>query len=350
MNLFKYRYADQDNMPLPLSYTLGLTHKCNARCKTCFIYENRPINELKPEEWERILLSLGNSPHWVTFTGGEPFLYKDIEEVYYLLVDLCSPKIVNIPTNGQLTERIVEQVWDMAKMCRDTKLIINVSLDHYLPFKNDEIRGVEGYYRNAAKTIDKLNKIHAPNLTVGIHTVVSKYNVNELPAIAINLRKLLKDPNNFITEIAEHRKELRTVGKDIQPTDQDYSNAIECLLIKQNGRLGLSKIKQSLRRQYYENVIKYLNTGTTGLRCLAGSASVQIDATGEVWNCCIKTLRFGNIRTVNYDLKRLWNTPRAIDVRKQSKDCSCPLANASYTNMLASPKHIYRTAKESLIG
>src|SRR5207248_4725376 len=39
---------------------------------------------------------------------------------------------------------------------------------------------------------------------------------------------------------------------------------------------------------------------------------------------------------VNYDFKRIWFSPEADRVRTsiRNKECHCPLANASYTNML----------------
>jgi hypothetical protein len=44
----------------------------------------------------------------------------------------------------------------------------------------------------------------------------------------------------------------------------------------------------------------------------------------------------GNLRDHNYDFKEIWFGEAIKDVRRSiaAKECYCPLANASYTNML----------------
>ena len=43
-----------------------------------------------------------------------------------------------------------------------------------------------------------------------------------------------------------------------------------------------------------------------------------------------------NLRSVDYDFKRVWFSKEADTIRAsiKAKECHCPLANASYTNML----------------
>jgi hypothetical protein len=49
----------------------------------------------------------------------------------------------------------------------------------------------------------------------------------------------------------------------------------------------------------------------------------------------------GNLRDVNYNFEKIWFSNQAEKIRNPIRDkkCFCPLANASYTNMLVS----YRT-------
>lgn len=347
-NLPQYQIARTFNWQasLPFNYTLGLTYRCNARCKTCKIYEHESVEELTPSEWEKIFRGLGKSPYWITFTGGEPFLYSDLVEVYYDLVTTCKPTIVNIPTNGLLTDRTVDWVWQMAKISPKTKLIINVSLDHWIPSKNDEIRGVRGYFSKATKTVSQLQSIKADNLTVGIHTVVSKLNVVDLPNIHDNLSNLLVNPNNYITEIAENRVELGTMEEDITPKVWQYKEAIECLV---NGK-GHS-IKQAFRKEYYHNVSEWLyQDGHKMPPCYAGYASCQIAPDGEVWFCCIKAESIGNLREASYDFKELWNGLVAQEKRLEYRKCSCPMANVSYTNALFHYPTLLKVIKNATIG
>jgi len=339
------------NSPLPINYTLGLTYACNARCKTCRVYERDKGNELTVEEWVKIFNNIGKSPYWVTFTGGEPFLYKDIVEVYYHLTRICQPSIVNIPTNGLLSDRIYDWVWQMKKLSPSTNLVINISLDHWLAHENDELRGVGGYYGKATDTLKKLQSIEDHNLRVGIHTVISKYNIAELPSITRILKAKLKDSHNYVTEIAELREELNNMGLSITPKGTDYSNAIECLTTKPstNGRDRLAKLKQAFRLEYYHNVEKYMLTGEHKVPCYAGYASAQIAPDGDVWFCCIKAQSVGNLRTAGYNFKSLWNNQNTRELRNWTVNCYCPMANVSYTNMLLNTDSIIKVLKVALL-
>jgi hypothetical protein len=44
----------------------------------------------------------------------------------------------------------------------------------------------------------------------------------------------------------------------------------------------------------------------------------------------------GNLRDVDYDFRKIWFSKAADNFRKSVKhrECYCPLANSSYTNML----------------
>ncbi|MEM3593090.1 MAG: 4Fe-4S cluster-binding domain-containing protein, partial [Candidatus Jordarchaeaceae archaeon] len=102
---------------LPLNYTLGVTYRCNSKCKTCNIWKIqqriKPEQELSLSEWEMTLKDIGESPFWITLTGGEPFLRKDLTELVEIIDDYCRPKIINIPTNGilwRIIPRSVEEI------------------------------------------------------------------------------------------------------------------------------------------------------------------------------------------------------------------------------------------------
>jgi len=327
----------QTRPPMPINYTLGLTYRCNSRCKTCNIHSQPKVGELTLNEWTRIFRSIGKSPYWVTFSGGEPFLRDDIILLHDRLCSICNPKIINIPTNGLLTDKIVDSVWEMALRHQEVRVVINLSIDHYLADKNDEIRGVNGAFEKSTKTYRELSKLNLHNLCVGIHTVISKFNVDEFPQICNGLTKL--NPTQYITEIAEERKELCTVGSDITPKVEDYENAINYLVTKMNQWKGLSRLTRAFRLQYYQNVVKTLKLRRQIIPCYAGYTSCQISPDGNVVFCCIKYDSIGNLGDVDYDFRRLWYSAKANNMRKQVRNngCYCPMANVSYTNMLMHP-------------
>ncbi len=324
---------------LPVNVTMSLLYSCNSRCKTCHVYAKSP-DRLSLEEFDRIFASLGKAPFWFTMSGGEPFLREDIADICIMAYDRCQPAILNIPTNASLYKIIPERVQHILEHCRESELIINVSLDD-IGEKHDEIRGFPGSFERAVTTYTALQELSSTyaNLTLGIHTVISRYNVERIPAIYEQLQHFA--PDSYITEIAEQRVELDTMNRDITPTPEQYGKAIDFLSdqIRQHHFSGTSRITQSFRLEYYDLVKKILTRRTQVIPCYAGVTSVQISPQGDVWPCCVRADVMGNLRENGYDFRRIWQSENADRIRAsiKRKACFCPLANASYTNILCSP-------------
>jgi MoaA/NifB/PqqE/SkfB family radical SAM enzyme len=319
---------------LPVNITLSPTPRCNSRCLTCNIWMKRE-NELSITEWNRIFDSLGHAPFWFTVSGGEPFMFKDLVPLCQSLYERCRPGIINIPTNSLMCDIIPRKVEEICRSCAKAQVIINLSLDG-VGANHDEIRGIPGNFEKFEENYRALRRLNCPNLTVGIHSVISRFNVDhvaELFDYAFGI-----EPDSYITEIAEQRVELDTVGLGITPSADKYSQAVGQLIERVQSRhfKGISRITEAFRLEYYKLVKRILTEETQVVPCFAGWASAQIYASGEVWPCCIRADNLANLRDVNYDFKRIWFSHEADRVRTsiRAKECHCPLANASYTNML----------------
>lgn len=327
-----------------MSLTLSVTYRCNSRCKTCNIHEKR-ANELTVDEWGRIFTSLGKAPFWVTFSGGEPFLREDLEEIARTLYWKSSPAIINFPTNGLLPERICRAVSRLADECVKSRLIVNVSIDG-VGKEHDEIRGVGGSYERAVATFEGLKRLAKPNLSVGIHSVISALNVDSMERLYDEIKKL--KPDSYITEIAEERRELGTMGWEITPSREMYGKAVAELIKRMEkahfGKIGL--LTRAFRIEYYRLVLRILAEKRQVLPCYAGFASAQIAPDGDLWMCCVKAESIGNLRESGYDFPALWFSNKAQKARAAIKagECYCPLANAGYTNMLHSAQSLCRVA------
>ncbi len=334
---------------LPMNYTVSLLYTCNSRCSTCNIWKKKADN-LTVEEYRKIFKSVGHSPFWITFSGGEPFLRQDIVEVVKAIYDVSKPRIINIPTNGILTKTIVENVEAICNACPKAHITINVSLDGF-DSQHDEIRGVPGNYKKATATYTRLKALKVPNLSVGIHTVISKFNVQSFSLVANELMKL--KPDSYITEIAEERIELDTMGTNITPSLVEYKSAIDYLIhrIKNDHYKGMSKITMAFRIEYYNLVKQTLRDNRQVIPCYSGIASAQIAPDGDVWSCCIKSRVVGNLRKTGYNFRKAWfSTEGELERRSvHKKECWCPLANAAYTNMLMDIPTLWRVFYRSYI-
>ena len=167
--------------------------------------------------------------------------------------------------------------------------------------------------------------------------MISNFNVDSFPDLCEYVQRELK-PDSYITEIAEERVELDTVGLGITPTAEKYTVAIDALLesMREERLTGVAEVAQAFRRQYYELVKRTLREQRQVIPCMAGVASAQIAPNGDVWTCCVRAESMGNLRDHGYDFGSVWRTGKAKQLRRsiKNRECYCPLANAAYTNML----------------
>lgn len=346
-------YVTGRPMTLPVNITVSVSYRCNSRCKTCNVWL-LPNDDLTIDEWDRAFESLGRAPYWFTFSGGEPTLRKDLPDMVASAYTHCRPGIINIPTNGIQDRIIPGRVEQILAACPDSEVIINLSLDG-VGENHDRVRGVRGNFEHAMRTYAGLKELKSryPNFTLGVHSVLSNFTIDWFPELCEFVQRELQ-PDQYITEIAEERVELDTVGLGITPSVEKYSVAIDTLVasLKDQKIQGISRVTQAFRKQYYEIVKRTLREHRQVIPCAAGVASAQIAPNGDVWTCCIRAESMGNLRDYDFDFSKVWNSAKASELRRSIKagECYCPLANASYTNMLLHPPTVAKVVREVALG
>jgi MoaA/NifB/PqqE/SkfB family radical SAM enzyme len=187
----------------------------------------------------------------------------------------------------------------------------------------------------------QLKELNRPNLTVGVHSVISRFNVDHFPELHEFVTTQMR-PDSFIFEIAEERTELGTVGAGITPRCEGYAQAVDRM--SQRSRLethhGRSRFIQAFRREYYKLTEAFLQTGRQMIPCYAGWASAHIGPNGDVWSCAVLAEPIANLRDHAFDFKRIWSNSLAEPIRRsiRNQECACPLANAAFTSMLMRPR------------
>ncbi len=336
---------------LPFSVVVSVSYRCNSKCRTCDVWR-KPNDDLTLAEWTRVFQTIGQ-PIYLTFTGGEPFLRKDLPELVLAGYAHCRPEYITIPTNGILTERIVAGVEQICAGAPRSKIGINLSLDG-VGAEHDDIRNVPGNWAKAMATWDALKvlrKKHA-NLVLSIHTVISQFNVKRFREIYAGLEPLA--PDSYITEVAEERVELDTVGLGITPFADDYAPLADFLSARARATpaSGFARITQAFRARYYQLAKRELREQRQIVPCFAGWASGHIAPNGDVWSCCIRAEPIGNVRETQYDLRPLWfeqvGALKKLRASIAAGACACPMANASYANMLLHPPTLLQVARELL--
>ncbi len=337
---------------LPFSLVISLTYRCNSRCSTCRVWE-RSAEEFSAEEWEEFFRRFAPARlYYLTFSGGEPFLRDDIARIVVAAARTLRPALITIPTNGLLSRRIPGEVERMLEgMPPGTKLGINLSLDG-IGEEHDRIRNVPGNWERAMETYRALRAIRHPTLILSIHTVISRYNVGRMGEIARALLSL--NPDSYITEVAEEREELHTIGLPITPSPQEYRRAVREVLeaIRERKFAGLPRLTQAFRQEYYRLTGRILEEKRQVIPCYAGWASGHIAPDGDVWTCCTRAQPVGNLRETGYDLRPIWFGEGMEELRRSIRagECYCPMANASYANMLLHPPTLLRVLLQFILS
>lgn len=334
----------------PITLTFSITAACNSLCKTCNIGKksgddhSRVKEELNPNEIEKFFKSLGHV-YFFNISGGEPYLKRDFVKIIDLALKYLSPKIIHTPTNALLPERIYKYSWEslelINKMNRKVQFSVKPSIDG-IGDKHDEIRGIEGNFKKLEETIKLLKKLEEEyaNFHLELGTVVSKFNINNLDEIEDYVHSM--GVQSYRNELAEQREEFFNIGEPITPSPEEYKMLMERFKekIRDNikNKKELTQITEALRLVYYDLATEIIRTNRQVIPCYGGISNVHVNYDGEVWPCCVIGYKkpLGNLRDHNYDLQKVWHSRQAKEVRKsiKEKECACPLANQSYSNIL----------------
>lgn len=290
--LIKSTAAVYDGKPIPYSAYVALTNECGFNCWHCS-KAYRQGEELGKEAWIQIMKDLqGIGVSVIGFTGGEPLLRNDLEEIVRS-IDNRSTTILFTSGDGLTDEK--------AKSLKDAGLFyIAVSLDHYDKVKHNKLRGSDRAFDVAVQAIEN-------SLKNGFYT-----------ALQLTVRKDFlnrKDMDKYI-EFVNYlgAQEIRIT--EPMPTGH---------LIKEKADIFLDKTERELLKNYHVEANKNRNLPKIAAfayiedanfyGCGAGIQHLYIDAFGNLCPCDFTPLSFGNLREDGFDivyqrLREQFNRPR----------------------------------------
>jgi len=335
----------------PITLTFSVTGVCQSDCKTCYIgreFRKAPSKtkalELTLDEIEEFFKSLGYV-YFLNISGGEPYLRDDLTEIVALAMKYLRPKVIHIPTNAFLSEKIERVTRDilslMNKYNHNVPLTVKPSVDG-VGDKHDDIRGLKGNFSKLVETIKRLKTVEADhsNFHLELGTVVSNFNINDLNEIEDWVHK--QGVQSYRNEIAEQREEFFNIGEKITPSSEVYDRLMQNFKRKivenMRHKRTLAKVTESLRLAYYDLAAKILQEKRQVIPCYAGISNIHLNYNGDVWPCCVlgHANSMGNVRDFEYDYDVLYQSERAKEVRRYIREgrCHCPLANQAYSNMI----------------
>ena len=315
-------WSNLRRLHFPYKLTYAITYRCNHRCKTCSIWKTDSQNELQIDEI-RAFFRKAKRFLWVDLTGGEVSLRKDFVDICEAILAACpNLLLLHFPTNGYLTDKIVRDVREIAKM-KPEKFIITVSTDGD-EVTNDRIRGVAGGWKRQMETFRRLREISGVQTILGM--TLSAFNMNHLPTAFEAAKReypwlTYEDYHVNIVHESGHFFSNDDLGLYQEVSSDDLSRAVD-----RYARLrSCSWTPVSLlETAYLKQVDYYLKTGSTPMRCHALSASCFVDPWGNVFPCTIYGRKIGSLRDVGYNLAKIWTTPESRGVQQEIFDRICP--------------------------
>jgi MoaA/NifB/PqqE/SkfB family radical SAM enzyme len=172
----------------------AVTYLCNSRCVMCSIWnkyrENPELakHELQLSEIETLLESnYLRRLQGISFTGGEPFLRKDIVDLVGLFIERYPQALIGIATNGLNPTLIVRKMDEIFSIYKPNQHIsISISLDG-IGATHDEMRGIPQAYDRVLETVEALQERFSVN--IGVDFTITPQNYREL----LNVYHLSKD-------------------------------------------------------------------------------------------------------------------------------------------------------------
>jgi len=250
------------------SVNLEVTRRCNLRCDFCDYWRETGREELL-SDYGPIIRRL--NPLHLTFTGGEPLLRPDLEQVIAGLRRQTDFVYMNLITNGSLlTVKKGLALWHAGLNQ------LSVSLN-FPDQRMDRERGRAGLWHHLAQVLPRLAGTQLDNLC--LNTVIMKENLEDLVGIARTAREWglkvsYSTYNPYKNENPAH---------SISPEQVHHlERVIEELLAWKRCYRNITNSEFYLR-----NVSRYFREGGIG-GCLAGRKWVQVRCDGTIYRCSEK--------------------------------------------------------------
>jgi radical SAM protein with 4Fe4S-binding SPASM domain len=286
-------------LQIPLSVQFDLTYRCNEKCVHCYL-DHEDHGEMTTPEIKKLLAELAQAGvFFLTLSGGEILLRRDLFEILEYARDLrfC----VRLKTNAVLIrERQAERMRSLGVHS------IQVSIYSHRPEVHDSITKVPGSLR---RSVEAIRFLKAQGLKVIIANVLMVQNIGDYPGVRALAAEL-------------------GVEFTIDPTITPKIDGDRSIL---NLNVDPNALQQVLHDEtLIENVAEFCGPSKpadeddlNSTPCSAGHMACYVSPYGDVYPCVQFPLPSGNVRrTAFLDIWRhseQLNEVRGITVR----DLSC---------------------------
>ncbi len=329
-----------------------VTSLCNAKCRTCFYWQE--LNQRGDLTWEEIKQLSSTMPRFTDLwlSGGEPMLRRELPEILHLFYVNNGIRWVNFPTNGLLPERTAEWV---ARICTENpklRLDLNVALDGLYELQ-DSIRSVPGNFTKTLKTLESLQPCRQKfaNFRVNVNTVICAENFDCVLDIAEFVKNNCAVDGHYFNIIRGNAKDPALKRLPAQRLPALYEELREYYAHYASRALRqFGGVKKAIGKIYYESILAFHNKVQLAniesphpwpMPCTASETSIVIDYNGDVRACELRG-KLGNLRDFGCDFQKFWQTrERTSEARRIREDqCWCTHVCFIHDSLRHSPKAV----------
>ena len=266
--LFLAKYAWLTARRRPVLVHFEVTLRCNARCGFCDYWKTDAST--KSTELQSFADAARYfNPMLVTFTGGEPLLRRDLEDVVSAVARAVRLTYITLITHGgMLTPERALALWQAGINQ------FNISLD-YLDERHDRARGIPGLGRRILDTVPRMRALGIDN--VRFNTVIKNDNLDQILPIVRHAAELGCGVNLSVYTDAKNGNREHLVNADHLAT---VDALVADLLAFKRRRRGVITSSDF----YLEQIPRYLR-GEMHEPCRSGIRTIHIDPTGRVKRC-----------------------------------------------------------------
>jgi MoaA/NifB/PqqE/SkfB family radical SAM enzyme len=324
----------------PLDVICEITYICNLECPTCFRWTAKPDeHELTADQWKGVLAKLKAwlGPFNLTFTGGEPFLRRDILDIFRFAAD--NGIVTGVVSNGSFIDRELGR-----KIVASGLDGLTLSLNSLVPEIHNKTRGTNSAFDEVMRAIDNLSDREGMRLVLS--TTILKENIPGLPDViefaksrgiyGVNFQPIMpattlpvfdKDGQTLKFSIGGPYRNLLNKNKENEAVDDVFARL---LAMKERGYPILNSA------QHLRQIAKYLKDPTTPEIleevCKVGIRNLNIDPFGNVRLCSIMEI----VGNVNQDSPAdIWRSIEAATQRQNIRTCDkvCRLMFCNYKEL-----------------
>jgi MoaA/NifB/PqqE/SkfB family radical SAM enzyme len=266
--LFLGKYAWLTARRRPVLVHFEVTLRCNAHCGFCD-YWKTDASARDTELTAYADAARYFNPMLVTFTGGEPTLRRDLEDLVAQVDRAISLKYITVLTHGgMLSAERAQSLWDAGVNQ------FNISLD-YLDERHDRARGIPGL---TAKIFAAVPAMRSRGIDgIRFNTVIKNDNLDQIVAIVERAAELGVGVNFSVYSDSKNGNAEHLIAGDALARADDVVRRLLDFKRRRRGVITNSDY-------YLEQIPRYLR-GEMREPCRSGLRTIHIDPTGHVKRC-----------------------------------------------------------------